>query len=142
VIEVHVDAGTHPGAPVPLLESAVRTVLGAEGLEEGEVSVALLADADIRALNRTHLSRDRVTDVIAFRLEVEGRPVVGDVYLGWEQALRQAAAAGVAPEEELVRLVVHGTLHVLGWDHPAEPGERESSAMYRRQEELVAQVVR
>lgn len=107
----------------------------------GELSVALLDDPDIRRLNHEHLGHDRVTDVIAFPLWDEGEPVVGDVYVGFEQARRQAAAEGVPLEEELVRLVVHGTLHVLGWDHPEEAAGREASPMYRLQERIVRAVV-
>ena len=141
MIEVQVDPGGWEEAPVPLVASAVRTTLEEEGVEAGEVSVALLDDDAIRALNRTHLGHDRVTDVIAFALWDEGRPVVGDVYLGWRQALRQAEEAGVATEEELVRLAVHGTLHVLGWEHPEEADARPGSEMYRRQETLVSRVL-
>lgn len=140
MIEVQVDTGTSSDAPARLLERAVRHVLEAEEVSEGEISLALLDDDEIRALNRTHLSRDRVTDVIAFALWDEGGPVVGDVYVGWRQARRQAEEAGVPGDEELVRLAVHGTLHVLGWDHPTAAGEREASEMYRRQEALVAEI--
>lgn len=127
--------------PRESLERAVRAVLDRQGVDEAEISVALLDDPAIRALNRAHLGHDRPTDVIAFALWDEGEPVVGDVYLGWEQALRQADEAGVGAEEELVRLVVHGTLHVLGWDHPEAAADRAESPMYRRQEALVREVL-
>lgn len=140
-VEVHVDAGRSGADPVRL-EAAVRHVLAEEGVEAGEVSLALLGDAGIRDLNREHLGRDRPTDVIAFALWDEGEPVVGDVYLGSDQARRQAEAEGVPVAEELLRLAIHGTLHVLGWDHPEGPGEREDSPMYRRQEELLASLPR
>lgn len=120
-------------------EAAGRSVPEEDAV--GELSVALLDDPDIRRLNHEHLGHDRVTDVIAFPLWDEGEPVVGDVYVGFEQARRQAAAEGVPLEEELVRLVVHGTLHVLGWDHPVEAAKREASPMYRLQERIVRAVV-
>jgi probable rRNA maturation factor len=142
VVDVAIDLGRFPRAPAALLERAVRETLQAEGVEEGEVSVALLEDRAMRALNRDHLGHDGPTDVLAFALHGVGEPVLGDVYLGAAQARRQAAEVGVDEVEELVRLAVHGTLHVLGWDHPHEPEERLSSPMWRRQEELVAQVMR
>ena len=129
-----------PDAPVGELEAAVRAVLAEEGIEVAEVSLALLDDEAIQALNRRHLGHDRPTDVIAFALWDEGEPVVGDVYIGVEEAARQAADAGVPREEELVRLAVHGTLHVLGWTHPDAPDERPASPMYRHQEALVARL--
>lgn len=134
-VRVFMDLDAAPAAPGELLEQAVRRALEAEGCRRAEVSVALLDDARMRELNRTWLGKDRGTDVIAFSLGEDG-DVVGDVYVGFEQAARQAAEVGVALEEELVRLVVHGTLHVLGHDHPEGDG-REASAMFRLQERLV-----
>jgi probable rRNA maturation factor len=78
--------------------------------------------------------------VIAFPLWAEGEVVTGDVCIGVEQALRQASALGIDAVEELVRLAVHGTLHVLGWDHPESAG-REGSEMWALQERIVAQVM-
>lgn len=141
MIEVLLDTGGSTDAPEALLEAAVRRTLEAEGVDAGEVSLALLDDDAIRALNREHLGRDRPTDVIAFALWEEGETVLGDVYLGLEQARRQAAEEAVPVREELVRLAVHGTLHVLGWDHPAGAGARLASPMYRRQEALVAEIL-
>jgi probable rRNA maturation factor len=128
---------------VALLERTVRTVLEAEGIDPhpaGGISVTLGDDGTMAELNRRYLERDGPTDVIAFALWETGEPVVGDVYVGWEQALRQAGDEGVDPREELVRLVVHGTLHALGWDHPDDPERRAGSPMGIRQEELVRAV--
>jgi probable rRNA maturation factor len=58
------------------------------------------------------------------------------VYVGIEQAVRQAAEFGATPAEEVLRLAVHGTLHVLGYDHPKEAGRAESE-MFARQEALL-----
>ena len=116
----------------------MRRALSEARADGAEVSLALLADDAIRALNRTHLGRDHPTDVIAFALG--GEPLVGDVYIGWEQAVRQAEELGIDRDEELVRLAVHGTLHVLGHDHPDGP-ERERSPMFALQERLVREVL-
>lgn len=139
-VSVLVDAGLHRGVGAPVRRAVAHT-LAAEGVTRGEVSVALLDDDAIRRLNREHLHHDRPTDVISFALWEEGEPVVGDIYLGVEQAARQAGELGVEVEEELVRLAVHGTLHVLGWDHPEEADARDASPMYRRQEALVRELI-
>jgi probable rRNA maturation factor len=125
------------GRPDPGLAEAVRAVVERLGHREGEISLALLDDEAIQVLNRDHLGHDRPTDVLSFALFQEGEPVVGDIYLGWEQARRQAVAEGVPLPEELLRLAVHGTLHVLGYDHPEDARERPGSEMYRLQEEIV-----
>lgn len=138
--ELEVDVSVPEGTDLPVAEeavrSAVRRVLRAEGHSRGEVSVAFLADPEITELNREYLGHDRPTDVISFALHEAGDPPLGDVYVGVEQALRQAEELGVAASEELLRLVVHGTLHVLGHDHPEGP-ERAGSEMFLRQEEIL-----
>lgn len=137
-IEVEVSLGEGVSLPIPAeaVERAVRETLRAEGHGEGEVSVAFLGDAEITGLNREYLGHDRTTDVISFALHDEGEPPLGDVYVGVEQALRQAEELEVEPREELLRLAVHGTLHVLGHDHPAGE-DRTESEMFRRQEEIL-----
>lgn len=121
----------------PLIRTAARAALVHAGSVHAEISITLLADAEITDLNARYLAHDRATDVLAFSLYEPGEDPVGDVYIGYEQALRQAAALGVPLREELARLAVHGTLHVLGYDHPAGE-QRVHSAMWRTQEEIVA----
>ena len=121
------------------LARAVRTTLADEGTKNGEVSLTLVGDDRIRALNREYLGRDRVTDVISFALHGPGEPLLADIYIGYPQALRQAADLGLSEHEELVRLAIHGTLHVLGYDHPVE--DRLASAFFLRQEALVRRVL-
>lgn len=132
-------AGGLPGVRRRLAR-AVRTVLRREGVRDGEFSITLLDDPGIADYNRRFLSHDSVTDVIAFALYEAPEAPVGDVYIGYDQALRQAAAAGVTEDEELVRLTVHGVLHVLGHDHPAGE-ERMEGGMWQLQEELVREVM-
>jgi len=138
--EVHVDDESHPDAPVELIERAVRLVLSTERRQDVDVSVAFLDDADMRRLNHEYLGKDRTTDVIAFALPDEDGPTLGDVYLGWEQAGRQAEDLGVTLPEELARLAIHGTLHVLGHDHPEGP-EREESEMFVLQERILSRLL-
>lgn len=137
-IEVAVSVGEgveSPGDPARV-EAAVRHVLRAEGVEAAEISIALVSDAEIAALNLDYLQHEGPTDVISFALHDEGGRPLGDVYVGVEQAARQAAEYGATPADEVVRLAVHGTLHVLGWEHPEGDGRTESE-MFARQEELL-----
>jgi probable rRNA maturation factor len=120
------------------VQQAVEAALAAQGVEVAEISLTLLDDAAIRALNRDHLEHDWATDVLSFALYSGDEPVLGDVYLGVDQAERQAAEEGVPMVEEIARLAVHGTLHVLGFDHPEEAEGRADCEMYRVQEEIVA----
>ncbi|HAC07989.1 MAG TPA: rRNA maturation RNase YbeY [Gemmatimonadetes bacterium] len=135
---VQVNLGVFDGVEEALLEAAVRKALDADG-REAELSVTLVDDAEITRLNREYRGKDRPTDVISFSLGSPDQPL-GDVYVGAEQARRQAEALAVPLSEELVRLAIHGTLHVLGHDHP-DGDDRFSSPMYVLQEQLVGEVL-
>ena len=137
-MEVQVNLGVFDAVEEALLEAAVRRAVVADG-RETELSVTLVDDAEIRRLNREYRGRDRPTDVIAFSLGSPEEPL-GDVYVGADQARRQAEALGVPLSEELVRLAIHGTLHVLGHDHPDGDG-RFASSMYVLQEQLLGEVL-
>lgn len=105
------------------------------GLES--VSVTFVTAREMATLNRRYLGRRGRTDVIAFRLGGgAGTPRVGDVYICPEVARESARRYGATIREELLRLVVHGTLHGLGYDHP-EGRERDQSPFFRRQERIV-----
>lgn len=135
-VMVSVGEGATPPVDAERVEAAVRHVLRAEGVEAAEISVALVSDAEIAALNEQYLSHEGPTDVISFHLHDSGEPPLGDVYVGVEQAARQAAGFGAGADEEVLRLAVHGTLHVLGYEHP-EGDDRTASPMFARQELLL-----
>ena len=142
-IHVNVPSASEGQDEVPdsLIREGVVLALQDEGVEEGELSLTFVDDATIQELNRTHLGHDRPTDVLAFALHAEGDPPLGDIYIGLEQAHRQAEERGLSPGEELLRLAIHGTLHVLGYDHPEGEG-REESTLFRRQESLISRILR
>ena len=123
--------------PVPdaVVRRAARAVLAGER-RAARLSITFLGRDAMRRLNREYKGEDRPTDVISFGLTTPGMGLVGDVYVCPWVAEREARARGVPAREEIVRLVVHGTLHVLGWDHP-DDGGRVRSPMWRRQERYV-----
>jgi len=128
-------SGTAPLSATRVAE-VVRTVLRGER-RSAFVSVTFVGRDRMRQLHRSFKGRSAVTDVLAFALPGLGRALAGDIYICPWFAARQARRYRVRLREELVRLVVHGTLHVLGWDHPEGNGRTES-AMWRRQERYVA----
>jgi probable rRNA maturation factor len=90
----------------------------------------------MRRLNAEHKQHDYPTDVLTFSLTDPSGRVAGDVYICPWVARREARTRAIPLREELIRLIVHGTLHALGRDHP-EGSARTRSAMWRRQERYV-----
>ena len=134
VVEVDEDGVRTPLSRRRVVEIA-RAVLRAEAVGDARLSISFVSNRRIAALNRRHLGHRGATDVISFVLPMPSG-LVGDIYVAPEVARRNAAEHGTSLREELTRLVVHGVLHVLGFDHPNGSG-RVSSPMWRRQEQIV-----
>lgn len=119
-----------------------RTVLRAEKVRDAMLSIAFVGPTAIAELNFEHLGHAEPTDVLSFGFAptVGGEGVVGDIYICPAVARANARERGASFTEELARLVVHGTLHVLGHDHP-EDDTRTASAMWKRQERLLARAL-
>jgi probable rRNA maturation factor len=122
--------------------AAARIALRAEKVRHALVSITLVTAPRIAELNRKHLRHAGPTDVISFGFARErGGPMIADIYIAPAIAARNARHHGVGVREELVRLVVHGVLHALGYDHP-DGDARLKSPMWRRQESLVRRAMR
>ena len=106
------------------LRGAVEVVLAGEGIGKGEISVAVVDDAAIHELNRRWLAHDEPTDVLSFVLEKSEGYREGEIIVGADTALVRAAEFDWSPEDELLLYVVHGALHIVGYDDK-EPAERE-----------------
>jgi probable rRNA maturation factor len=128
-------AGRRLPLPSALVRRVVQRVLEGER-RDGLVSVTFLGREAMQRMNAQHKGRDVPTDVLAFAMSDGAGRVVGDVYICPWVAEREARARGVPLREELIRLLVHGTLHALGRTHPEGPG-RTRSPMWRRQERYV-----
>jgi probable rRNA maturation factor len=121
------------------LRAVVRAVLAQEKRRAGDIAIVLTGDDELRELNRSWRRIDRATDVISFAYDehepdAATRPVTGDLVVSMDRVAEQAGRFRVTPGTELVRLVVHGTLHLCGHDH-AKAGERK--LMRAREEELL-----
>lgn len=122
------------------LHSAQRAV----GLE-GEVHVLLTDDATLRRLNRTYLGKDKATDVLSFPAATELNRiagVAGDLAISLETAARQAKRFGHTLRDEVRVLLLHGTLHLAGFDHEADCGEMAArEAELRRELKLPSSLI-
>jgi len=119
------------------LKSLAGRGLKVLGLEGAQLSVLVVADKRIRRLNRTYRQIDAPTDVLAFPQREGAGPelnpgLLGDVVLSAETADRQAVRLGRTLERELDTLLVHGLLHLAGFDHEASKEAREEMNRWKR----------
>ena len=128
-------SGRRQPLPAALVRRAVATVLRGER-RQAMISVTFLGRDAMRRLNAEHKGHGRPTDVLSFALSDPAGGTLGDVYVCPWVAEREARSRGIPLRQELIRLVVHGTLHALGREHP-EDDRRTSSPMWRRQERYV-----
>ncbi len=129
-------AGDRRALAVPSVCRVVSTVLDREKVGAASIGVTFMSSSRMRSLNSQTFGRDRATDVVAFPLAHDDE-LVGDVYICPLIARRSARHFQISSREELLRLVVHGILHVLGYDHP-EGASRTRSRMWKLQEAYVA----
>jgi rRNA maturation RNase YbeY len=130
------------GRRVPALAARLarraRRLLDVLGLGSSELSLVLVSDPVMHDLNRTWRGKDRPTDVLAFAQNEDGAPpagLLGDVVISVDTARRQAAALGHSLAAESERLLVHGLLHLLGYDHERSPAE--ARRMQRKERALM-----
>ena len=128
------------GADVDRLRGLATRVMEGEAVEPGtELTVLITEDAEMQRLNHAFLGIDEPTDVLAFPDEADDfvvgiaqRPALGDIAIGIETAVRQAEEHSHSLDDELAHLLVHGILHLRGYDHVTSP---EDERVMRAREE-------
>ena len=115
------------------VRSAAEAMLRSLKLPRAELSVLLCDDATIHALNRDYRKKNKPTDVLAFAMR-EGEDghlagdLLGDVIISLETATRQAKERAVVTRDEVMMLLAHGLLHLLGWDHQTDADDKRMRA--------------
>ena len=128
------------------LKKAAEKILSALGFHDSELSVTIVGDRSIRRLNREYLGRDKATNVISFSLQ-EGEfggvnpHALGDVVVSADTAAREAEEGGITFQERLTFLILHGILHLTGYDHERS-GEEEARRMEEKERELFVMLER
>ena len=120
------------------LSRTTEFILTSVGESQSELSLELVGDRRMRRLNRIYRKKDRTTDVLAFPMRESRNPcpmLLGDVVISVPTACRQAKESGRSLGEELAALLVHGVLHLCGYDH--ERSAREATRMRRRETAII-----
>ncbi len=126
------------GVRAATVRNDARRLLAALNEARAELTVSLVDDAEIQRLNRDDRRTDRPTDVLAYAMR-EGRRapgddwVLGDVVISLQTAARQAQRRGVTTADEVRALLIHGVLHLLGYDHERSPAEARRMKARERQ---------
>lgn len=119
-----------------LFTRAVAHVLRGEKKKSANISIIFFSDRDIRRINKKFLSHDYATDVITFPLET-APTLEAEIYIGAQTARRQAKEHHVPVQNELVRLTVHGVLHLCGYD---DTNSRRAGVMNERENYYVERI--
>ena len=131
-------AHQHPQRRFSIIETArlVRNVLSGERRSHLAVSVVFVSSRFIRSLNKKFLRHDSVTDVISFPLRGRDKGFDGEVYVNLDRAKTQAKDYGVNVRDEVRRLVIHGALHLVGYEDKTAKGR---AAMRLKEERYLSQ---
>ena len=128
-----------PGAEAAV-RGAVEAVLAECGEDNAEVSIALAGDAQVRDLNLRWRGKDSATNVLSFpapEAVPDGSRFLGDIVLAFETIEREAADEAKPLSHHVAHLAVHGTLHLLGYDHE---NDSDAAAMERRERDILARI--
>ena len=114
--------------PTSLWRERTENMLAAIEKTGASVTVAFVSDARIRSLNKSFSGIDATTDVLSFPAESETTPLsdeLGDIAISVQRAASQAKDNGLTFEEEVAQLILHGLLHLCGYDHETDNGEMD-----------------
>jgi probable rRNA maturation factor len=114
------------------LRSAAELVLQGEGIERATLSIAVVSDRAIRPLNRRFLQHDYATDVLSFLLDSGPGWLDGEIIVSADTAAAQAPQYGESAADELLLYVIHGTLHLAGYDDTTPDQRKRMLARQRR----------
>ena len=122
------------------IESLAVRILQGEGIPSAQLSIAIVDDLTIHGLNRQYLNHDYPTDVLSFLLHTDSEKLEGEVVVSAETAARAAVQFGWTASNELLLYVVHGVLHLVGYDDSEDEPRQEMRSreqFYLAQENLV-----
>lgn len=130
-IEINNEAGVD--VDCRRLDQAIRNVMEAENVRNAQISMAIVDNACIRQLNRRYLGHDYATDVLSFLLERGDEHLDGEIIVSADTAAAKAPEFGWSSADELLLYVIHGALHLVGYDDRSDDERKEMRAAEQRQ---------
>jgi probable rRNA maturation factor len=122
------------------IQQKARDILNALECHDAELSILIVDDPQITILNKKYLHRSGPTNVISFPMHTDDFPninpqLLGDVVISIETAAKEGKNIGIGMEERFIQLLVHGILHLIGYDH--ETSETEADKMSQKENEIL-----
>lgn len=113
---LNVENAERAGIQPDLVKSAVNEVLSGEAMTISSISVLFISDDEIIQVNKKYLDHNFTTDVITFPLSENSDPIEGEIYISIDTTRRNSVEFGVSHKSELLRVAIHGALHLSGYD--------------------------
>ncbi len=126
---------TSPRTDEGFLRRVAEKVLKGENKKDSELSIALIGQGKMRKLNKKYRGKNRVTDVLAFPNKEIG---LGEIVICLREVKKNAKRYGLTFEKELSRVLIHGLLHLLGYDH--EISEKKTKEMEEKQNYYISRI--
>ncbi|WP_035238731.1 rRNA maturation RNase YbeY [Desulfobacter vibrioformis] len=142
-LRILIDNHQEERLPTAPLYKKTEQILNALGCDNHELSIVITDDAQVRDLNRTYRGKDAPTNVLSFPMQ-EGEfsditpGLLGDVVISLDTARAEALEAGISTDERMSQLLIHGILHLMGFDH--ELGEDQTRKMEEKSLELLRRI--
>lgn len=137
-----IDIAYHKEVACPITSAHVSLITNIAAKHEkkikGMVEITIVSDAVIKKLNKQYRGKNKVTDVLSFGWQEGGEmptAMLGEIYICYNQIKRQAKTFKCSAKEEFARMLVHGLLHITGYDHVTKA---EAAKMFPLQEKIVA----
>lgn len=131
-VSIDTQSGEPPPLPVNVVTSLVTAALTENGTDTGRVLVVFTGDEHLRRLSHRFCGQDHYTDVIAFNLNDADEPLEGEIYISRERALENSRLYHEHYSRELMRLVIHGSLHLSGCEDDTPEGQADVRALEDR----------
>lgn len=122
---------------LPLLRKGIRYIFDSHDVEYTSILIVFMSDASLLQINKDYLQHDYYTDIITFSYEEEGEPVEGELLISLERVLDNAQMLHIEPSQEIMRVVFHGCLHLVGYN---DATDAEKEEMRKKEKEVLAHV--
>ena len=120
--------------PLPIfnfdnIKNCIISILNEYQIDKGYINIIIVSDESLRKLKKKYFNVDFFTDVMAFNLEEKGEQLDGEIYISWDRIIENAKILNQTIKEEFKRILIHGVLHLIGFDDQTKNEKSEMTAL-------------